>query len=168
MVVIVFQSQMAPYGIKPISENVTSLQIGPYGDFINVDKEYSERIKVLRKNLFENGWDIGTPILAINFHISSTIPYILGGRPPNSLMISILGNSNSVELARYNLSSRFDPYPYEKSWIISTPMDLQKIEQRQEIQEIEKLLELRTGRAFPNGYKLIASSEGLEFWKPLD
>jgi hypothetical protein len=168
MVVIVFQSQMAPYGIKPISENATSLQIGPHGDFINVDKEYSERINVLRRNLVENGWDIGTPILAINFHISSTIPYILGGRPPNSLIISILGNSNSVELARYNLSSRFDPYPYEKSWIISTPINLQKTEQRQDILEIEKLLELRTGRAFPNGYKLIASSEGLEFWKPLD
>lgn len=168
IVVIVFQSQMAPYGIKPISQNVVGLKIGPYGDYIQVDKEYSDRIKALRKSLVENEWNIGTPILAINYHISSTIPYILGGKPPNSLMISILGNSNSVELARYNLSSRFDPYPYEKSWIISTPIDLQKTEQREAILEIEKLLESRTGRDFPKGYKLIASSEGLEFWKPLD
>ena len=168
IVVIVFQSQMAPYGIKPISKNVVSLQIGPYGDFIQVDKEYSERINALRTNLVSSGWDIGTPVLAINYHISSTIPYVLGGKPPNSLMIAILGNSNSVALARYNLSSRFDPYPYKESWIISTPINLQKTEQRKEIIEIEKLLESRTGRDFPDGYKLIASSEGLEFWKPLD
>jgi len=168
IVVIVFQSQMAPYGIKPISENVVSLQIGPYGDFIQVDKEFSERINALRKKLFGSGWEIGTPVLAINYHISSTIPYVLGGKPPNSLMIAILGNSNSVELARYNLSYKFDPYPYEKSWIISTPINLQKTEQREEILAIEKLLESRTGKDFPEGYKLIASSEGLEFWKPMD
>jgi len=163
---ISIQSFQHPWNISPPPQNTESLTFGQHDDKIYVDKEFATEVKELKRKLVDSGWRDNQSLLGVNWHIASTIPYILGARPPNSLMLTIYGYDNSMATLNYNLGTKFDPYPYEEAWIMTTPIDKLTPKAKIEIQETMDALEKKTFLKFPDDYGFVIESMGIEFWKP--
>lgn len=160
------QSYQNPWNISPPSQPSESMSYGKHGDEILVDKALSMEVQKLRGKLLESGWVKNQSLLGVNWHIASTVPYLLGARPPNSLMLTIYGYDNSLAVLNYNLSDRFDPYPYDEAWIMATPEDQLSATAKIEMQKTVDILEAKTFRKFPEDYTFVTQSMNLEFWKP--
>lgn len=164
--VVSFQSNLNPWNIAPPSQSTEVLAFGSHGDQIYVDKVFSSEIEKLRKDLVESGWTKNQPLLGVNWHIASTIPYILGARPPNSLMLTIYGYDNSLATLNYNLSTKFDPYPYQTAWIMTTSLNKLRPNENLEIRLAMEALKAKTSREFPRDYSYVTKAMGTEFWRP--
>lgn len=160
------QSYQLPWNVSPPSENTELLTFGQHEDQIYVDKTFATEINELRRKLIASGWANGQPLLGVNWYIASTIPYVLGARPPNSLMLTIYSYDNSMDVLNYNLGAKYDPYPYEEAWIMTTPLNQLTPTAKIEIQSALEALEKKTFRKFPADYSFITQSQGIEFWKP--
>ena len=160
------QSYQNPWNISPPSQSSESMSYGKHGDEIFVDNTLSMEVRKLRAKLSESGWATNQSLLGVNWHIASTVPYLLGARPPNSLMLTIYGYDNSLAVLNYNLSARFDPYPYDEAWIVATPEEQLSPTAKIEMQKTMNILEAKTFRKFPEDYTFVTQSMNLEFWKP--
>jgi hypothetical protein len=160
------QSYQHPWNIEPPAQSTEILTIGLHDTQIYVDKAFSTEVKKLKKELVHSGWTNSQPLLGVNWHIASTIPYVLGARPPNSLMLTIYGYDNSMAALNYNLSPRFDPYPYQTAWIMTTPLNQLTPAAKIEMQLTLDALETKTFREFPADYSFVTQSMGIEYWKP--
>jgi len=160
------QSYQHPWNISPPAQNTEVLTFGQHDNEIHVDKAFAMEVKELKRKLVDSGWRNNQSLLGINWHIASTIPYILGASPPNSLMLTIYGNDNSMAILNYNLGTKFDPYPYEEAWIMTTPISKLTSKAKIEIQEAMDALETKTFLKFPDDYIFITESMDIEFWKP--
>jgi hypothetical protein len=160
------QSYQHPWNISPTTENTEILTFGKHEDQIYVDKEFAREFDELRRNLIASGWRNNQPLLGVNWHIASTIPYLLGARPPNSLMLTIYGYDNSMDVLNYNLGIKYNPYPYGEAWIMTTPLNQLPPSEKIEVQSALDALETKTFREFPSDYSFVTQSQGIEFWKP--
>ena len=165
---ISIQSYQHPWGISPPLQNTEILTFAQHDDEIYVDKAFATEVKELKRKLVDSGWKNNQSLLGVNWHVASTIPYILGARPPNSLMLTIYGFDNAFETLNYNLSDKFDPYPYEEAWIMTTSITKLTPTAKIEIRKTLDTLETKTFRKFPADYSFVTQSMEIEFWKPRD
>jgi hypothetical protein len=163
---ISFQSYQNPWNISPTSENIVELSVGRHGKSVYVDKTFASEIENSRKELVSAGWKIGEPLLGLNWHIATTIPYILGAKPPNSLMLTIYGYDQALKTMRFNLGPAFDPYPYDQAWLMISSKQGMTKGAEVEIQEALAILQNKTLKEFPSEYQFVTKFKEIEFWRP--
>jgi len=108
----------APYRITSMQEQTVGTKVGPHGNRILLDRETSDLLDGLSSAAALAGWQSGTPLLAVAFRWSSTIPWHLGARTPDSLMLTLGGYGDGSEaLFELNLES-LDVSEFEKAWVL--------------------------------------------------
>lgn len=157
-----------PYRQKAIAEQTVPLRVGRHGAVLRVSHDIADQLMSLRQQAESAGWKPGTPLIGVVWSWASTVPYFLGAKVPDSLMLTIFGYPNSVELARFRIARQLSNFPVKEAWIMTNESALLEDCQLSEVKEVLSALSEATKFAFPQNYKRVALSGGLELWKPAD
>jgi hypothetical protein len=132
----------------------------------------------LKKQAIQNGWVPGTPLLGVVWDWSSTVPYFLGARVPDCLMLTLFRYPGSVAVGKYNIKNSLGDFPSEKAWILTNvpgrdpglyslqPAPLNEKSQA-EVNEVLAEAARAGGREFPRDYQLAAETIDYQLWRPL-
>ena len=165
----------APYRVASMQEQTVGTQVGPHGSRLLLDRETSDLLDGLSGAAVSAGWESGTPLLAVASNWSSTIPWHLGARVPDSLMLTLGGYGDGTEaLFELNLQT-VDVSEFEKAWILvsgeSHPGRTTSVMWAQRAAE-------HVGSAFPDDYlrvfavdpghqnEWLRASGDVELWRP--
>jgi hypothetical protein len=112
------------------------------------------------------GWKENTPMIGLGWHWSATVPYVLGAKTPNTLMITIYGMPGSLALAEHNVRVGLKGFEAQSAWLmLSSPRVLDYGAER-EVAATLSALEEKTGREFPADYLCVAEVGQIQVWKP--
>jgi len=159
--VTLLQGYHRPYGIAPLEDQRISFGVGPEGHRLLLDEDLSAVLSSLAAQATENGWAAGTPMVGLELIWSTTVPYVLGARVPDSLMLTLFGFPASVSIAQYNLSNSTSEFPWNRAWILTTAGGRDG-----DVRLVADALGRASGRAFPADYECVARSATIELWKP--
>jgi hypothetical protein len=175
------ESYLAPYRIKPISENKTPILNGPNKNKLYIDSVTAQTLNKFLSAAIESGWSAETPLIGILWRWSSTLPYLLDAKVPLYVYPTIFGWGGSIEMARFNFINRPSGFELNEAWVlIDNPQELaspnwsamwdygkkhhdNRVEQ---VTEVLSILEIVSGRKFPEGYELAVGDGPLQLWKP--
>lgn len=109
-----------PYRMAPIAEQTVLVPVGSDGALLHVERERAAMLQGLTIAAAEAGWMPGTPLIAVVSRWSSTLPWHLGARVPESLMPTLgLGTDQpAAALLRYNLEWAFEDM--DGAWLMMT------------------------------------------------
>jgi hypothetical protein len=157
-----------PYRQPPIDTQTVALEIGSKGSSLRVDPKLHILLQSLRRQAKQVGWVEGSPLVGVEWRWSSTIPYVLGATPPESLMLTLFGYDSALPVAEYNLGPGFEGFAWKDAWLLSTAADSLDDASLSDIEAVTDALEARSGRAFPSGYLCVARAGSSLLWKPVD
>jgi hypothetical protein len=158
----------APYRSAAFAEQNTSTPIGARGAVLSLDEAQSRTITRLRAGAGLAGWRPGTPLVDTTWRWNPGIAYALGARVPESLLVTIFGYRTTITWARYTTSTRFPSAPYRGAWMLTSggPGPDPAAGAEAEVAAVRSLIQRRTRRAFPNGYRRAAASGPFLLWRP--
>lgn len=165
-----------PYRTSPIGENVIPTTMGSANSAILLDPETAGILHALRVAADESGWRTGEPLLSVVDPWNSTLPWVLGSRVPDSLMLTLGGRR---ELLDWNLA-RLDHAAFGGAWLLVSNPDAQATQRRDRGDDrdspataIEKVA-TTLGAVFPDDYVLVYSAPpmvrdpnlAVQLWRP--
>jgi hypothetical protein len=155
-----------PYRQKAISEQTVPLRVGRHEAALCVNRDIAEQLTSLRQQAESAGWEQGTPLFGVVWRWASTVPYFLGARVPDCLILTIFGYPGSVKLAQYRIDYQLGAFPAQEAWILTSNAQTLNEKEKQETALVLKHLEKATRRMFPEHYRKVAKNKTLELWKP--
>lgn len=155
-----------PYRQKAISEQTVPLRVGRHGSALYVSPDIAEQLTSLRQQAESAGWQPGTPLFGVVWRWASTVPYFLGAKVPDCLILTIFGYPGSVELAQYRIDHQLGAFPAEKAWILTSEPSSLETKKVSELEMVLSALTASTRLTFPRNYQRVALSGDLELWKP--
>lgn len=161
---IIRDGHQHPYRIAPLQSHTETVQLN--GQSIRVDPDLAAVVTSLGQSARQGGWEKGTPLVGLVWRWSSTLTFLLDGRPPDSLMLTIFGTEGSIEVARYNINRSADKFPFSTAWVISTATDTLNPTQLSQVSSVAELLSEETGRSFPRDYVCVAQVASFQLWRP--
>lgn len=159
-------SRERPYRIAPIAEQTATTTFGSRTATLQLDDDLHSVIESLGDQARAAGWVDDTPLVGVAWRWSSTVPYALGARVPESLMPTLFGYSGTAEAAQHNLARSRDDFPYDEAWVLVTPSRLLDESNIAKTSEVLKIVAIASGRSFPQGYECVAQSGQLLLWRP--
>jgi hypothetical protein len=163
---ILKDSYIMPYRNKPMALQTENIKVGRHNAMLRVDGETARTLVDLRDQAERAGWMIGTPLLGAVWDWASTVPYFLGARVPDCLMLTLFSFPTSVEIANYNISNSLKDFPSNKAWILTSNPRYLTSQQAGEIQQVLESIAVASKRRFPQDYHRVAESGNLQLWKP--
>ncbi len=154
-----------PYRIADMDELVQPMSVGPRAAPLLVDVPTESLLTGLRTAAADGGWCDGTRLLGFVWRWSSTLPYHLGARVPDTLMVTLFGYPNSVAIAEHTLS-RLDA-TWSDAWVLVSDVTTLQPEQADTTASALALLDDHVGRHFPDDYELAASVGDVQLWRPI-
>jgi hypothetical protein len=103
-----------PYRTPPIAEQDVPVAVGAHGAQLHLDPASAELLRSLRDSAEGAGWRPGTRLFGLAAPWSSTIPWYLGARVPDSIMPTLLG---SEERLAFNLAW-LDLDGWDAAWVL--------------------------------------------------
>ncbi len=165
-VAILRDSYAMPYRNRPLVEQTEPVQVGPYNSFLSLDPKTARQLIDLREAANASGWKPKTPLLGVVWDWASTVPYFLGAKVPDCLMLTLFNYPTSVDIARYRINNGLKQFDSPNAWILTSKpaslSDYQKLEISTVLQDLTSV----SGRSFPQDYLLAAQSGNLQLWKP--
>jgi hypothetical protein len=171
------RAEASPWRAEPYSSQTVLTAVGQDGSRLYLDPALAALLTRLDLAAHEAGWSAGTPLLPVASRWSSTIPWHLGARVPESLMLT-LGGARQIgrtEFLKYNLSWALDE-DFRQAWILVSG---ERHEHRDESWDWAVLAASSVGRTFPTDYvRVFATPSSLdtdqitkygdvELWRPL-
>lgn len=150
-----------PYRIAPISEQVLEVEIGTRGSTLLLDSRTAQ----LLIDLTRAGNDLnltGQPWIGLDANWSSTVPFHLGMRVPESLMISL---DSDTEIASYNLRNQTTLELISDALVSTTPLDLLDPDALEKSIKMFEVFSELSGRNFPEDYTCVVRLDSVEIWK---
>jgi len=170
-------SWRAPYRMLSMAEQTVPITFGQQGLVLFVDKMLAETLLTLREEAVNAGCTPGTPLLGVCWSWSTTIPYFLEGKVPNSLILTLFGYPTSVAVGRYIVDKYLPEYPADQAWILTG--DITKISsesphitnqeatrREQEQRQILSYVSNYSSKRFPEDYELVSEVASVALWKP--
>jgi hypothetical protein len=155
-----------PYRIAPLDSQTVSTPIGVHGASLELDPDLANLLTSFRTQATAAGFRPGTATIGLLWRWSSTVPYSIGARVPNSLMLTDFGWGGAHALLVYNLTPRLKGFPAGDAWILTSDPATVPATGRETKPDTLALVESATGRAFPSGYRCVANAAGIELWRP--
>lgn len=165
-----------PYRTAPILENTVPVQVGPQSAEVLLDLMTADVLDGLIRSAAESGWAAGNPLLGVVDPWNSTLPYIVGARVPDSLMLTLGGRRLLLD---WNLE-RLNSSEFHDAWLLIAkpggpappPSDRRGVRDTPEV-AVAKVA-ARLGTAFPEDYVLVYTapesvkdpSLRVELWRP--
>jgi hypothetical protein len=159
-------AQKKTYRQKAISEQTVPLRVGRHEAALCVNHDIAEQLTSLRQQAESAGWEQGTPLFGVVWRWASTVPYFLGAKVPDCLILTIFGYPGSVKLAQYRIDYQLGAFPAQEAWILTSNAQTLNEKEKQETALVLKHLEKATRRIFPEHYSKVAKNKTLELWKP--
>ena len=174
-------SWRSPYRIPPITANTESVEIGPHGAKLLLSPKLAEFFREMHNEIGAQGWVAGTPLLAMLWTWSTTVPYALGATVPDGLMLTIFGYPNSAKLAKFNLERTVRHPPFDRTWIMvgdlrrlmpgkredwKGPIGTEDVFQSGEMLEVLDAFQDATGKSLDDDYQVFETSGGVKAWRP--
>jgi len=174
-------SWRSPYRIPPITSNSESVEIGPHGATLLLSPKVAGFFREMHSEMGAQGWVAGTPLLAMLWTWSTTVPYALGATVPDSLMLTIFGYPNSAKLAKFNLERIVRHPPFDRAWIMvgdlrrlmpgkredwKGPIGTEDVFQSGEMLEVLDAFQDATGKSLAHDYQVFETSGGVKVWRP--
>lgn len=161
----VIDSRNHPYRGVDLADQTTPYRMGARGIDLLVDEPTATFLTSLRTGAEAGGWCDGTPLIGLAWRWSSTVPYSLGARVPETLMFTLFGYEGSAKVAEYSLA-KADPAVWRDAWLLTTDPATIKSAFAANLRSVLDLLPATTGRAFPAGYTVVADVDGTQLWRP--
>lgn len=162
----ILDSRRLPYRMASMDQQTEPIKIGQHGCEIKLDPTLAHQLRTIRKQAENSGWSEGMPLLEVIWSWSSGIPYFLGAKVPNCMLLTIFGYPGSVDLARFKIKSGLNDFPAAQSWILTSCPTKLEPKAAAEIQEVIEELSKVTQKSFPRDYDLVAEAEAIQLWKP--
>ena len=166
VVATLVDSHALPYRGAPISQQTQLIRVGNHNAELFLAPSVARQLVELRRQAEGNGWKPKTPLFGVVWSWASTVPYYLGARVPDCLMLTLFGYRASAEVAQYKISKCLGSFPSREAWLLSNNPAFLDPSQVAEINSVLKAMELVTGARFPESYQLVASSGNLQLWRP--
>jgi hypothetical protein len=155
-----------PYDTAALENQIVQTSVGSHGSELYLTRDVNSSLNIVRNAAQSHGWKVGTPLIDLTYTWHPGIPYFLGARVPNSLMMTIFGSSSSQDIFDFHLSQPYaQDFPFRKAWILTTDPDLIDMSGTNAVANALGTLSDFTGRAFPEGYDCIDSGE-FTMWRP--
>ena len=166
----------APYRIEPISAQTVKTPVGVDGASLRLDEDLAGLLVGISNAAESAGWEPGTPMLAVASRWSSTLPWHLGARVPDSLMLTIGGYEGaSNDRLDFSLEQHVDSR-FREAWLL---VSKESHARRQESVLWAQRASEAVGRSFPADYVRIFESGdsgnhwvkeygAVELWRPKD
>lgn len=168
-------NRQSPYRMEPIVQQAVLTEVGQDGAALRLDIAMAAMLSDMVAGAEESGWLPGTPVLGVSSPWASTLPWHLGSRAPNTLMLT-LGSygSRSDALFDANLATSMND-DLRGAWII---VNGETHERRDESWDWAVRSALAAGRVFPDDYmqvfftgasdqtEWITGSGDVELWRP--
>jgi hypothetical protein len=165
-----------PYRTAPIVEHTSQIEVASRGAQLRLDPSTVHILNELREAAVQSGWGPGLPLLGIVDPWHSTLPWLLGARVPDSLMLTLGGRAALLD---WNLE-RLDVDEFSDAWLLVSksdpPSDLQLVLSEDHVTPVESAQKVaaRLGRTFPDDYSLVYSAPStvrdlnlwVELWQP--
>jgi intracellular septation protein A len=156
-----------PYGMAALENQVVQTSVGSRNSELYLTEDLNSSLRVARGMAQSHGWKEGTPLIDLTYPWNPGIPYFLGARVPDSLMMTIFGYANSQDIFEFHLSQHFAAaFPFENAWLLTTNPDSIDVPARNAVSNALSALTDLTGQAFPDGYDCIPLG-GFSMWRPI-
>jgi hypothetical protein len=159
-------SYSLPYRNAPIADQTEPVRVGRHGATLLLEPKVAKDLSDLRYQAEGAGWKLETPLFGVVWDWASTVPYFLGARVPDCLMLTLFQYPASVEIARYRISHALGDFPSDEAWILTSNPETLEQRQATELKQVLDALKSVSGRSFPADYERAAQSGNLELWKP--
>lgn len=157
----------APFRSAPISDQTVLTQVGPHGSQLLLEPQLAETISGLRSGAEAKGWSDGTPIVDVSYMWNPTIPYALGGRVPDYLVLTIFGYAAAHAIADFHLGVPYRNFPYDRAWFVtSRPDSINDPNGQSAVDFTMEKLSAVAGRPFPDSYACVAVGDFI-LWRPV-
>jgi hypothetical protein len=159
-------SYALPYRKSPIANQTAPVSVGKQKAILRLDPVVAKQLSHLRWQAEEAGWKVGTPLFGVVWDWASTVPYFLGARVPDCLMLTLFNYPASVQVAQYRISTALGNFPAREAWILTSNPEELEPHQATELQQVLAALKPASGLSFPDDYACVARSGVLELWQP--
>jgi len=165
--VMFFDSYRDPYRMDPISAQVQEVELRDKGrSTLLVDDKTKTRLEDYLRFADEGGIVSGDPILGLAWRWNAAVPYILDSTAPPGLMVTLFGPKGATDLGKWNLAEKNSSFDWSRAWIVVTETERLEPEQSDQVRALLDIVEGKSGLAFPEDYRLVGSSSGIEFYSP--
>ena len=165
-----------PYRLPPLTDQTEAVHLELAGSRLWVDAGTAALLSELQGVAISAGWRAGTPLVPVASRWSSTIPYVLQARVPDSLMLTIGGYGDASEnLLRFNTEWTIQGDFADAWFLVSAPSHERHLESIRWAEYVAQ----QVGREFPDDYTLVyvfdpifatdwvLQNGRVELWSPL-
>ena len=157
----------APFRAAPLVDQTVATSVGEHGAVLLLEPRIAETISGLRSKAEEVGWTNGTPIVDVSYTWNPTIPYALGGRVPDFLVLTIFGYPAAHDITDFHLSAPYFNFPFDRSWFVtSRPASISDPTGQAAVDFTMDKLSAVSGLPFPDSYACMAVRDFI-LWRPV-
>jgi hypothetical protein len=158
-------SRHHPFGTIDVADQTTSVTIGAHGTQLLVDADTATFVDEVRTSARSAGFCNGTALIGMAWSWSSTVPYIIGAKVPDELLLTLFGYANAP--AVLDVTMRFVHGPvWRDAWVLTTDPATIEPPQATELRAALDRLPASIGRTFPTDYRLAMDVDGTQLWRP--
>jgi hypothetical protein len=158
-------SRHHPFGSLDVADQLTPVTIGSHDTTVLVDADTATFVDSVRTRARAAGFCSGTSLIGMAWSWSSTVPYVIGARVPDELLLTLFGYPNAP--AVLDVTMRYVHGPtWRDAWVLTTDPATIEAPQAAELRAALDRLPNAIGRTFPNDYRLAIDVDGTQLWRP--
>jgi hypothetical protein len=158
-------SRHHPFGNLDVADQTTPVTIGRHDTPLLVDADTATFVDALRTDARSAGFCNGTPLIGMAWSWSSTVPYMIGAKVPDELLLTLFGYDKAP--AVLDMTMRFVRGPvWRDAWVLTTDMSTLEPAQAAELRAALDRLPSAIGRTFPTDYRRVMDVDGTQLWRP--
>jgi hypothetical protein len=158
-------SRHHPFGNLDVADQTTAVRLGAHDAPLLVDADTATFIDAVRTQARAAGFCNGTPLIGMAWSWSSTVPYVIGAKVPDELLLTLFGYENASKVL--DVTMRFVHGPeWRDAWVLTTDPATIEPPQAAELRSALDRLPSAIGRHFPADYRLAMDVDGTQLWRP--
>ena len=158
-------SRHHPFGNLDVADQTTPVRIGAHDAPLLVDADTATFIDAVRTQARAAGFCNGTRLIGMAWSWSSTVPYMIGAKVPDELLLTLFGYENAPKVL--DVTMRFVRGPlWRDAWVLTTDPATIEAPQAAELRAGLDRLPAAIGRHFPADYRLAMDVDGTQLWRP--
>ena len=160
-------SRHHPYRNVDVAEQTTAVTVGPHGATLLVDADTASFLDRLQSSAMTAGFCHGTPLIGMAWSWSSTVPYVLGAKVPDELLLTLFGYEDAPAVLDFTIPFLHGA-EWHNAWVLTTDSSTLEPQQTVELRSALDRLPGAVGRTFPTDYTLEMDIDGTQLWRPVD
>jgi hypothetical protein len=158
-------SRHHPFGNLDLADQTTPVRVGAHDAPLLVDADTATFIDAVRTQARSAGFCNGTPLIGMAWSWSSTVPYMIGAKVPDELLLTLFGYDNAAKVL--DVTMRFVHGPqWRDAWVLTTDPATIEASEAAELRAALDRLPAAIGRRFPADYRLAMDVDGTQLWRP--